>query len=351
MAPSEAKVRLMGNKGGVETGNGQAPAKALPPFGPRGGLRRLVGRDEQRRPGDCDIILPQSVYRQIVEHLGSDTGRELGGLLLGYEVFAPGSVRSAVVIVAALPAPHTEGTATRLTFPEETWSEFDKKTGELEGHGLVLRRVGWYHSHPALSIFLSHWDLDVCEQFRRPTHLALVVDPVGDTGGFFVRGREGFRQDSPQGFYELCDLQSDSMVTWKNMEEVEEAGPERDGAVPAVAPGRAVPLSFLAAVAALFLLAVVLPSLVTWSAVSSARRENEAARAALEQRLSERDEAVRQQREVAEQAEKKAGAAEEAARRMEGERRAMQDQVKALERKNARVKELLEKVREELERR
>lgn len=187
-------------------------------FGPNNGLLLHKCDDENRRPGDCDIILHQSVYQQIVNHLSQDTSREHGGLLLGYEVFGPNG--KTVVITHAIAAPRTEGTPVRLTFTHETWSEIDRITDQINQYYPKIRRLGWYHSHPDLSIFLSNYDLDVCSLFSRPTHLALVVDPIKDTGGFFVRGREGYRTHSPQGFWELQDVQSESIVTWKNMRKI-----------------------------------------------------------------------------------------------------------------------------------
>lgn len=203
-------------------------------FGPGAGLRRFRCRDESRRPGDCDVVLPQSTYQRIVDHLASDTTKEQGGLILGYEIYSPDGTRSTVFIVHSIAAPYTDGTPTRLTFPEETWAEFDRITDQIGQQGLGLRRVGWYHSHPNISIFLSHWDLDVCSVFTRPTHLALVVDPVKHQGGFFVRGHDGFRQNNPQGFWELSDVQQGTVVTWKNMIEVtDKAWPVIPGLAPA----------------------------------------------------------------------------------------------------------------------
>ena len=81
-----------------------------------------------------------------------------------------------------------------------------------------MTRVGWYHSHPDLNIFLSHWDLDVCKEFdRRQNPIALVVDPVKRRGGFFVRGKNGYQPQQAQGFLERHDLQESSIVDWINL--------------------------------------------------------------------------------------------------------------------------------------
>jgi proteasome lid subunit RPN8/RPN11 len=174
---------------------------------------------EQRRHGDCDIVLYQSVYKTIVEQLASDTTRENGGLLLGYEEPSAHLETPKIYIVNALPATNAPGTVTSLTFTAETWIEFDRViTSEIRDSR--IRRLGWYHSHLNLSIFLSIHDLDVCSVFRRPAHVALVVDPIRNEGGFFVRGQDGYQPDSPQGFWEYQDVAKESVVTWKNMIEV-----------------------------------------------------------------------------------------------------------------------------------
>lgn len=208
--------------------NGTATEPDLPEplrrFGPGGGMRRFATVDEDRRPGDCDIVFPQSVHQRILDHLSQDRGQELGGLLLGYELLAEDGRRSTVFITHSLPAPHTKGTSVSLTFPPETWAAFDAATEDLRRLDLPLQRVGWYHSHPNHGIFLSQLDLNVCQDFPRPTHLALVVDLHRDEGGFFVHGREGFRVKSPQGFWEFCDRQGATVVTWKNVRAIESRG-------------------------------------------------------------------------------------------------------------------------------
>src|SRR4030095_15341295 len=126
---------------------------------------RCEGEDESAREGR--IIFPQSAYSQVVEHLSHDTSREHGGFLLGYETFLEESQCPIVVIERAVPAKYTDGTPVRLTFTTETWRDLDRLTETLRSSGRVLQRVGWYHSHPDIAIFLSRWDLDVCKTFDR----------------------------------------------------------------------------------------------------------------------------------------------------------------------------------------
>ncbi|MBZ5681010.1 MAG: Mov34/MPN/PAD-1 family protein [Acidobacteriia bacterium] len=204
------------------------------------GLTSHLCEKESRQTGDCLIVFPQSAYRQVVDHLSEDTSREHGGFLLGYETWSEEAHAPVVVVEHAIPAKHTSGTPVRLTFTKESWRDLDGVTDKLSKNGRVPTRVGWYHSHPNISIFLSHWDLDVCKEFdRRQYPIALVVDPVNRRGGFFVRGKSGYRPRTAQGFLELHDLQKDSVVDWTNMahgekESVAVSDQREEGAPPEV---------------------------------------------------------------------------------------------------------------------
>ncbi|MGA7409673.1 MAG: Mov34/MPN/PAD-1 family protein, partial [Bryobacteraceae bacterium] len=140
---------------------------------------------DAKASGDCEVIISQTAYGQVVGHLSRDTSREHGGLLLGYELEG-GTSEAAVFIMHSLPALHTEGSPTRLDIKADSWAEWDKIMDEYARHGIKMLRVGWYHSHPNIDIYLSRWDLDVCQEFKRPTQVAMVVDPIGKRGGFFV---------------------------------------------------------------------------------------------------------------------------------------------------------------------
>ena len=167
----------------------------------------------------CEVVLLQSVYKKVVDHLSQETTREHGGFLLGYETTMGEAKKPAVLIVDAVAAKFTQGSPVQLTFTTDTWRDLDDEISKRYGEGdRVPQRVGWYHSHPNIRIFLSHWDLDVCRTYeRRQYPVALVVDPIQDRGGFFIGGGKGYDPHSAQGFYEAHDLGKDSIVTWNNM--------------------------------------------------------------------------------------------------------------------------------------
>lgn len=170
---------------------------------------------EQFLPGDCHVAILQSTYLAIFEHLKSDTSREQGGLLLGYELRSTDGP-DVVVVTGALKAKHSTGTPLRLEMPAETWQAFDEATEQLRGLGFAVKRVGWYHSHPSLGIFLSKWDIDVCSNFPKATHIALVIDPVGNKGGFFVHGTGQYRPHDPHGCFEIHDVKKEPVINWSN---------------------------------------------------------------------------------------------------------------------------------------
>jgi proteasome lid subunit RPN8/RPN11 len=225
MSKGEAKIRIIPEEEArAAAADATTPARAAaPPVSARGRLYHCC-HGEEPRSSDCAIVLDQKVYDEVTAHLGSDTAREHGGLLLGHErQVSENEVE--VWITHSLQATHTEATSARLTFTEETWAEFDRQTELLCGLGLNLRRVGWYHSHPNHGVFLSSYDLNVCAEFTRPTHVALVVDPVRNEGGFFVRGEDGYRPHKPQGFWESLGDREHSVINWRNVSSAESGEP------------------------------------------------------------------------------------------------------------------------------
>jgi proteasome lid subunit RPN8/RPN11 len=178
---------------------------------------------ELRRPPGCEVVILQSVYETVVGHLKKDTNREHGGFLFGYECVMGDVQKPAVAIVDAIPAKFTEGSPIHLTFTTDSWRELDEEVFRRYGDGeRVPERVGWYHSHPKINIFLSQRDLDVCRTYERRRYpVALVVDPVRDRGGFFIGSPKGYDSHSPQGFYEAHDRGKDSVVTWDNVVKAE----------------------------------------------------------------------------------------------------------------------------------
>jgi proteasome lid subunit RPN8/RPN11 len=115
--------------------------------------------------------LREALERGIYEHCFSDTGREVGGVLVGR--FQP---RAAPIVEGSIPALKAQGDATELTFTHDAWEQIHS-TLERDFPGRQI--VGWYHTHPRAGVFLSPHDLFIHQNFfSNAGQIALVIDPV-----------------------------------------------------------------------------------------------------------------------------------------------------------------------------
>jgi len=113
------------------------------------------------------------------------TAVERGGGLAGRYHVDPEGQRF-VVVTDVLPAPDAPSSAARIDIRAEDW---------LEIHGAIARRgdlrlLGWYHSHPGMSVRMSHVDrLTQRRTFGVDWQLGLVVDPWSRAFRFHVGPR------------------------------------------------------------------------------------------------------------------------------------------------------------------
>lgn len=132
---------------------------------------------------DLAIYVDLDVMRELEAHASSNTRVELGGVLLGYQrIDCEGA--PFVVITDCLRAEHYQATRGSFKFTHETWSQITRDRAQFKPE---LEMVGWYHTHPGWSVFLSGMDLFICDNFfNRPLDVALVIDPCqGDRGWFY----------------------------------------------------------------------------------------------------------------------------------------------------------------------
>lgn len=133
--------------------------------------------------------MPAAVAAQIEEHAASSHDREIGGFLVG--TWHDGSTR----VTAAIPALRAESSAANVTFTHEVWSDV---LATVESEYPEDRIVGWYHSHPGFGVFLSAYDTFIQENFfSDPRMVALVVDPLAGTAGWFM-WRDGAIEPQPE---------------------------------------------------------------------------------------------------------------------------------------------------------
>lgn len=129
------------------------------------------------------IFLHQRVNRLVTQHARQNNEREVGGVLLG-DVRQDENKKMYVVVTHAVQAEFANETRGHLTFTQETWLKIHQ-TREMQYPDKTI--VGWYHTHPGWTIFLSSWDLFIHQNFfKQPWQIALVIDPSLDRAGIFV---------------------------------------------------------------------------------------------------------------------------------------------------------------------
>jgi proteasome lid subunit RPN8/RPN11 len=153
------------------------------------------------RPGDLPIFLDRKSADAIERHGLSNTTVELGGILLGKECIDPATNEPFVSITQALEARHYESTQASFTYTHDAWEAL---TREREAKYSDLDIVGWYHTHPDFGVFLSGHDVFLHGHFfGQPLQVALVLDPIRQTRGFFFR--QGNQLVQTGGYYLVAD--------------------------------------------------------------------------------------------------------------------------------------------------
>ena len=167
------------------------------------------------------VFLSQSAFCRISLHSASEMDEEVGGALLGLWCIDRDSREQFVVIQHMLPARHTRQGSVYLTFTQDTLVGFHD---ELDKNFSGKKIVGWYHTHPRMGIFLSHYDTWLHKNFfPEPWQVALVVEPHKTLGGFFMRSADGsLSPTSYFGMYELNGNLGRSMVNWNNLEGIQD---------------------------------------------------------------------------------------------------------------------------------
>ncbi|CAN5236754.1 hypothetical protein BH10ACI1_BH10ACI1_04130 [soil metagenome] len=162
-----------------------------------------------------EIVVTEEVLLATAHHVAQDMTKESGGFLLGNRYECPNTHRQYIVIDQLMKADYTEGTQVSLTFTTDSWAQLkDRLDGKYRGKSLV----GWYHSHPAMGIFLSNYDVDIHKnRFANEWDVALVLDPVKHEGGFFTWVDGNVNPREKLDFYELLDGDSrETVVAWTN---------------------------------------------------------------------------------------------------------------------------------------
>ena len=173
---------------------------------------------EPRQPG-LEVFLTPRAYTRANAHAQSDLENEVGGWLIGSQRLDLGSGQRYIVVERCLPALFARQGAAYLTFTQESQLALlelrEEKYPDKE-------LVGWYHTHPKMSVFLSGHDTFLHNHFfPHPWQVALVIEPHSHQAGFFIRDQAG--ELDPRyyfGFQELVGRGNHSLVNWNNLTDV-----------------------------------------------------------------------------------------------------------------------------------
>jgi proteasome lid subunit RPN8/RPN11 len=114
---------------------------------------------------------------------------EVMGFMLGDVSSWRGSVYSTVRDVVTT---DLESTSSKVRFDRDALPKLFKG---LDGSGFDYIIVGWYHSHPGHTCFLSKTDLETQRSmFDQPYHTALVIDPVTEDIKAFRLSEDGYEE-------------------------------------------------------------------------------------------------------------------------------------------------------------
>jgi len=141
---------------------------------------RYTGADDAQ--DFLKIYILEETLNRVDEYLASDINNELGGVLTG-DVGLTGRGDSFITIDNFIIAKHSSSSISRLTFTHETWNYINQiLEKDLPGKKIL----GWFHSHPGHTVFLSSYDIFIHENFFNMDYMvAYVFDPTIKDRGFF----------------------------------------------------------------------------------------------------------------------------------------------------------------------
>lgn len=168
---------------------------------------------------NVSVFVTRPAYIRICVHACS-AEVEVGGALIGRWCQDEQTGQQFVVVNHVLPARHTRQGAVYLTFTQDTIIDFHN---QIEKRYEGERIVGWFHTHPRMGVFLSHYDTFLHHNFfPEPWQVALVVEPFSSVAGFFIRQADGVFDPSRYfGFYEMDGANGRSIVRWQNLQKAE----------------------------------------------------------------------------------------------------------------------------------
>lgn len=154
------------------------------------------------------IFIGENVLNKIKSFLAGDITKELGGVLLG-EMYVDDSRDEFIVVDEIVIARYTEADVTRLTFTHKSWEDINDT---IDKNYTAKRVLGWFHSHPGHTAFLSHHDKFIHENFfSKEFMVAYVFDPVNNEDGFFMWKNNLLTKAESYFIYKDCKIDNNNI--------------------------------------------------------------------------------------------------------------------------------------------
>lgn len=133
------------------------------------------------------VSVADDIVKCVADFLAADTTCERGGFLVGQ---LPSIGNGVTRIDEAIPCPDAPSTAYSLTFRGEEWQLVHGHTAIRDGTAHI---VGWFHSHPDISVRMSARDMFIQRHFfAHRGQIAWIRDPIGGDEAFW-----SLRDDKP----------------------------------------------------------------------------------------------------------------------------------------------------------
>jgi proteasome lid subunit RPN8/RPN11 len=197
----------------------------------------------QRKPpsGPYPVFIEQKAIAAVNAHYETAGRQGMMGFLVGDLFESPENHQRYVVVDQTIRLNQAVYGDKTLVIVSRLWDRIQEELKKTEGH-----LIGWYHSHPPITVELAPGDVEThLQYFKRPWHVALVLgsEHEGPVAGLF-RPKPGETSLSLP-FYELIDeaeegvalTSKQSVLPWINYLTDDRTAKHADGSTPlAVTP-------------------------------------------------------------------------------------------------------------------
>jgi proteasome lid subunit RPN8/RPN11 len=192
----------------------------------------------QRRPpsGPYPVFIDQKAIAAVNAHYETAGRQGMMGFLVGDLFESPANHQRYVVIDSTIRLNQAVYGDKTLVIVSRLWDRIQEELNKTEGH-----LIGWYHSHPPITVELAPGDVEThLQYFKRPWHVALVLgsEHEGPVAGLF-RPKPG-ETSASLPFYELIDEADEgvalttkqSVLPWINFLSDDPAAKYANGSTP-----------------------------------------------------------------------------------------------------------------------